>query len=197
MLDNPVLCSNSAVFSRSQFFLSFSLGSLCWLFVLIVVTSVSIVWLFCCSRHFTPNWKTGSREQKAFSFQVCFLFRKQIFLKSPSQISYISWEGAGLQGSLGNLAKGNGVDIAWVGHIVSPNKIRALLGRKTGGVNSYLYAMNHACHMLWNLKLFVSLYKECTPEIYSVSALCLSWWRFSSVILLNKLCGLLNWMKTS
>lgn len=32
--------------------------------------------------------------------------------------------------SLGSLAKGNGVSSAWVGYIVSPKKIMALLGRE-------------------------------------------------------------------
>lgn len=80
--------------------------------------------------------KTGSREQKPLFFQVSvfYLGRKSFSQKSLRFFltsHYIRdfplhpW----FTREPGNLTEGNGVDIAWVGHIVSPNKIRALLGR--------------------------------------------------------------------
>lgn len=83
----------------------------------------------CCSRHFSPKgWKYRSKK---LSLSKTVLFEKEIFAKSPSLISsYISLEGIGSHRSLGSQAKGNGASSAWVGHIVSPNKMKALLGRK-------------------------------------------------------------------
>lgn len=144
------------------------------------------------------SWsKAGSRKQNDFSFQVSvFYLGKKAFSKVPCTFSSISLEDTGSQGSLRSLAEGNGVSNVWVGHLVSPNKIRAFLGREKWGMDGCWNATN-ACHMLCNPKLFVSLYKGCTLETYPVSALCLSKWKFSPVTLLNKLCGLLNWVKTS
>lgn len=139
--------------------------------------------------------EVGSKKLSPFK---TVLFGKKIFLQRPSLISsYTSLGGTGSQGSLGSQAEGCGAGSASTGHAVSPNKTRALLGRRKWGMNGCFYARTHACHTLWNLKLFVSLYKECSPEIYPVSALCLSWWKLSPVTLLNKLYGLLNWVKTS
>lgn len=149
----------------------------------------------CCSMHFSPIWKQGA---KAFSFEDSVLLGKEIFPNSPSPISpYISLEGTGSNRRLGSQAKENGVGSAWAGHIVSPNKMRALWGRKQLG-NEWLFSCRNSClpHVV-KPELFVRLYKECTPETSPVSALCLSWWKFSPVILLNKLCGLLNWVKIS
>lgn len=73
---------------------------------------------------------------KAFSFQDSVFFGKEIFPKSPSSISpYISLEGTGSNKSLGSQAKENGAGRALVGHIIYPNEMRVLLGRKKGGMN--------------------------------------------------------------
>lgn len=86
------------------------------------------VWLVAAPDISVP--KAGSRSKK-LSLSKTVLFEKEIFAKSPSLISsYISLEGIGSHRSLGSQAKGNGASSAWVGHIVSPNKMKALLGRK-------------------------------------------------------------------
>lgn len=123
------------MFSRSQV-LSFPSGSL----IVLAFCPHSFLSEYnvacCCSRHFNLSQKTGSREKKALSFQVSvfYLGRKSFSQKSlrfflTSRYIRDFPLHPGFTREPGNLTEGNGVDIAWVGHIVSPNKIRALVGR--------------------------------------------------------------------
>lgn len=127
------LCSNSTMFSGSRSFLFSPLWDPYRISFRVFSVLSDYSMACCCSRHFSPIWKQGV---KAFSIADSVLLGKEIFPKSPSPVSpYISLEGTGSNGSLGSQAKENGAGSAWVGHLVSPNKMRAPLGRKKWGMN--------------------------------------------------------------
>lgn len=111
------------MFSRSQVLSVFPLWDPYALAFVLLVSSVITVWLVAALGISVPF---GSRERKLSPLKTVLL-GKEIFPNSPSLISpYISLEGTGSNRRLGSQAKENGAGSAWAGHIVSPNKMRAL-----------------------------------------------------------------------
>lgn len=112
------------MFSRSQVLSVFPLWDPYALAFVLLVSSVITVWLLAALGISVPF---GSRERKLSPLKTLSYLERKSFPTVPSPISpYISLEGIGSNRRLESQAKENGAGRAWAGHLVSPNKMRAL-----------------------------------------------------------------------